>query len=337
MGERFPLGKLPNAVLAELLAKVEIRDPRVVVGPGIGLDAAVIDIGERYLVAKTDPITFATDALGWYAVHVNANDVACMGAAPRWFLGSLLLPEGAERGQAEQVFEQITRACRGLSVELVGGHTEITHGIDHAILVGCMLGEVERDGLHSAADAQAGDAVLLAGGVPIEAVSIIARERAQALQERFSDEYLERCRQFLFDPGISVVPAARLALASGEVHAMHDPTEGGLAAGLWELAQAGGVAIEVRETDLPVLPEGRALCEALGLDPLASIASGALLLTAPADQAGPIVAALTGAGIECRVVGSVVAGEPAVYLHGVDGRQVLPLPARDEIAKLFDA
>lgn len=338
MTERFPLGKLPNRVLGELLGKLDIQDPRVVVGPGVGLDAAVLDLGERYLVAKTDPITFATDWLGWYAVHVNANDLACMGATPFWFLGTLLLPEGADRREAEQVFEQIGQACETLGVELVGGHTEITHGIDHPILVGCLLGEVDKDRLITAAGAQAGDAVLLTGGVPIEAVSIIARERAEALQERFSEEYLERCRQFLFEPGISVVRAAQVAMANGEVHAMHDPTEGGLATGLWELAQASGQRIEVQREHIVVLPEGQALCEALGLDPLASIASGALLLTAPAGQAAQLCTALEREAIACQEVGRVVgAGEPAVVMYESGEARPLPLPERDEIARLFES
>ncbi len=337
MGERFPLGKLPNRVLSELLAKIDIQDPRVVVGPGVGLDAAVIDFGERYLVVKTDPITFATDWLGWYAVHVNANDLACMGATPSWFLGTLLLPEGAEREQAQQVFDQIRQACQALEVELVGGHTEITHGIDHPILIGCLLGEVEKARLVTAAGARAGDAVLLAGGVPIEAVSIIAREKAEALKDRFNDDYLERCRRFLFEPGISVVKAARLAQDSGEIHAMHDPTEGGLATGLWELAQASGLRIEVRRRDIAVLPEGQALCDAMGLDPLASIASGALLLCLPADEAGRVCSALERESLACQVVGEVIeAGEPEVVIHDQDGTSQLPLPDRDEIAKLFE-
>ncbi|MFQ6019121.1 MAG: AIR synthase related protein, partial [Dehalococcoidia bacterium] len=82
------VGKLPHELLAQLLAKVRRRDPRVVVGPTPGEDAAVIDLGQRLLVAKSDPITFATDLIGWYAVHVNANDVACMGAKPAWFLAT---------------------------------------------------------------------------------------------------------------------------------------------------------------------------------------------------------------------------------------------------------
>lgn len=339
MSDRFPLGKLPNQLLAELLGRIGTQDPRVVVGPGVGLDAAVIDIGDRYLVAKTDPITFASDWLGWYAVHVNANDLACFGATPRWFLATLFLPQGAGRQLVETIFDQITQACQALEIELVGGHTEITHGIDHPLLVGCLLGEVERDGLVTAAGAEPGDAVLLAGGIPVEAVAILARERSEALRDQFDAAYLERCRNFLFEPGISVVQAAETALATGQVHAMHDPTEGGLATGLWELAQAAGQMIEVDRESIPVLPEGQALCQAMGLDPLASIASGALLLTTAADQASQVVEALERAGTAGTHIGRVIAaeGKPAVVMVDRTGRHLLALPERDEIARLFES
>ena len=90
----LPVGKLPAEPLERLLDKYVPDDPRVVVGPRVGEDAAVIDMGDRYLVATTDPITFATDELGWYALHVNANDLAVRGARPRWFLATCSCPRG---------------------------------------------------------------------------------------------------------------------------------------------------------------------------------------------------------------------------------------------------
>ena len=138
----FPVGKLPAQMLAELLAKSAPVDRRVLLGPGVGLDCAVIDLENgNCLAAKSDPITFATDEIGWYAVHVNANDVATTGAAPRWFLATLLLPEGqTDAALVEAIFGQMRAACGEIGATLVGGHTEITLGIDRPIVVGAMLG-----------------------------------------------------------------------------------------------------------------------------------------------------------------------------------------------------
>ena len=142
----IPIGKLPVHLLRSLIGRHTSSDPRVVVGPGVGEDAAVIDMGDRLLVAKTDPVTFATDEIGWYAVHVNANDIACCGATPQWFLATLWLPEHSTTAELiESIFAQVSDACRALGVSLCGGHTEITYGLDRPIVVGQMLGEADRD------------------------------------------------------------------------------------------------------------------------------------------------------------------------------------------------
>ena len=333
------MGKLPSDLLAQLLGNISGGDPRVIAGPAVGVDAAVIDMGDRYLVAKTDPITFATDLVGWYAVHVNANDVACMGGTPRWFLATLLMPEDqANEALATSIFKQITQACKVLDIALVGGHTEITFGIDRPIVMGCMLGEVEPQRLLTPEGIEAGDAVILAGGIPIEATAIIAREQADDLEGKYEAEFLARCANFLVEPGISIVAAAQTAQTAGEVHAMHDPTEGGLATGLWELAQSSRTALEVEEMAIQVLPEGQILCQHYGLDPLSSIASGALLIAATTESSDQIVAALEGKGISAAVIGEVIAhAEPKVTLNSAGRKRELPQPARDEITKLFES
>ena len=331
----YPLGKLPPDVLAALLSRYPNRDPRVVIGPRPGEDAAAIDMGETYLTVKTDPITFATDEIGWYAVNVNANDIAAMGAKPEWFMLTLLLPGGqTTRSGVEAIFAQTASACEALGVTMIGGHTEMTYSLDRPIAVGVMLGTVAKDRLVATAGAQAGDAVIVTKGVPIEATAIIAREKADALKGRFSGEFIERCAGYLHDPGISVVRDAQIACGAGRVHAMHDPTEGGLLNGLWELAEAAGKRLRVEPTPA-ILDDGHRLCEALGLDPLGAIASGALLLTAHPDDAQAITRALSAEGIPAFAIGRVEDGPPFVVTDSRTG-QTVARPARDEIARLFE-
>jgi len=140
-------GKLPHALLAEMLGRLPKGDSRVIVGPGVGEDAAVVEVGERFLVVTSDPITFATDLIGWYAVQVNANDVAVMGADPKWFLGTLLLPLGATEADIGLAFDQVVEVCRSLDITLIGGHTEVTPSVHRPVLIGCMLGETTRERL----------------------------------------------------------------------------------------------------------------------------------------------------------------------------------------------
>lgn len=334
-GAVLPVGKLSGAFLARLFAKHVTLDARVVLGPRVGEDAAVIDMGDRYLVATTDPITFVTEDLGWYALVVNANDVAVRGAAPRWFLATCLLPAGGATEQSvEELFGQLGAACRELGVSLVGGHTEVTHGLDRPLVVGTMLGEVARDRLVTTGGARVGDALLLTKGIPLEGTSIIARVRAEELARRGYDEaFLARARAYL--ARLSIVPDARLATELAPIHAMHDPTEGGLATALWELAEAAGVGVRVEAERVPVLPEGRALCDEFGLDPLGTIASGALLMALDPGDAGTVLRGLARAGIEGALVGEVVAREAGVTLVRDGRRGELPVFPQDEITRLF--
>lgn len=332
----LPVGKVPADVLRRCLARNRVADPRVVVGPRIGEDAAVIDFGATYLVAKTDPITFATDRIGWYAVHINANDIATMGARPRWFLGTALFPEGeADEALVEGVFEDIRSSCRRLGIELVGGHMEIAYGVPRTIVIGQMLGEVAKDKLVRNENARPGDDVLLTKGIAVEATAIIAREKGEALAGEFDEAFLGRCRDFLTDPGISVLDEALAANAAAPVHAMHDPTEGGLATGLRELAEAAGCGIRVFGDRIRVFPESRALCARLGLDPLGVIASGALLIaTAPADTE-TVLNALSARGITAGVIARLTAKSDGVKIESGGVARDLPSFPADEIAKIF--
>jgi hydrogenase maturation factor len=334
----LPVGKLPPALLERLISKYVQPDPRMVVGPGIGRDAAVLDLGDRDLVAKTDPVTFATDEIGWYAVHVNANDVACCGAVPRWFLATLLLPEHhTTEPLAEAIFRQIAEACRALDITLCGGHTEVTYGLQRPIVVGHLLGEVSPERLVRPGGVRSGDQVILTKGIAIEGTSLLARERRQALAQTLSQAQLDRCLELLHVPGISVVREATLAMEAGGVHALHDPTEGGLATGLWELAQAAGVGWLIEEALIQILPECELLCRHFRLDPLGLIASGSLLIAADPDATDGIVARLTDEGIHAAVIGSAVAAEQGCLLRSSDGRlRSLPRFDRDEITRVLD-
>ena len=166
-------GKLPLELLSELLDRVRSDDPRVVLGPSPGEDAALIDMGDRYLVAKSDPITFATELIGWYLVQVNSNDLAVMGATPRWLLATVLLPEGTHPDAVRAVFEQLQEACSTLGVSLVGGHTEITYDLPRPLAVGALLGEVDKEDVVLTSGARPGDAVVLTKGVAIEGTAIL--------------------------------------------------------------------------------------------------------------------------------------------------------------------
>lgn len=333
----LPLGKLPAGLLEHLLSKAPQHDPRVVLGPGIGLDCAVIDNGSNLWVFKAEPITFVTADIGWYAIQIAANDIATTGAVPRWYLATLLLPERKTTAHlVETITQQAYRACEQIGVSIIGGHTEITYGLDRPILIGTMIGEVERENLVTPRGAAPGDAILLTKGIPIEATAILAREFPDRLNHVLSQAEIEAAQQFLYSPGISVLQDARIATAAGRVNAMHDPTEGGLAAALWELAQASGNRLVIHPESI-LIPElsGR-ICREFQLDPLATIASGALLLTAQPGEAEKIRQALASKQIACEIIGRVETGQPEVVIESTGEQALLARPARDEITKVYE-
>jgi hydrogenase maturation factor len=330
------VGKFPAALLERMLAKIVTQDSRVVVGPRVGEDAAVIDMGEKLLVAKSDPITFATNRIGWYAVQVNANDVACTGGTPRWFMVTLLVPERFSEAESEEIFNQTLEACQALGITLVGGHSEVTYGIDRPIVLGSMLGEVDRGHLIRTSGAQEGDSIVLTKGIAIEGTALLAREqREQLLKAGVIPETIDKAATFLTCPGISVIKEAHIAVTSARVHCLHDPTEGGLVTGLREIAWASGLGLAVEEGSIPVLPECQVICDALGLNPLGLLASGALLITLPAADVPGLLATLEREGIDGWEIGQMIAPEEGLVKIGYQGEVPLPDFSRDEVARYF--
>jgi hydrogenase expression/formation protein HypE len=332
----LPPGKLPSGLLNAMLERYVRDDPSVIIGPGVGRDAAVLAFGDRALVVKSDPITFATQDAGRYLVNVNANDIACMGATPRWLLVTALLPETSTTSQlVEDLFASLASACDELGILLVGGHSEITIGLERPILVGLMLGDASPTELLDLRRAHPADAVVLCSGIAIEGTAILAQEARQALSS-LPPDLLEAATRLIDSPGISVVPAARALRNAGiPVRGLHDPTEGGLMTAVAELAAAAGLGVEVEREQIPVLPETQAICEALDLDPLGLIASGALLAVVPPEHVSGTLDALRGSGINAAHIGTMLSwNEPnRLIVSGV--ARPLPSFAVDEIARYF--
>jgi hydrogenase expression/formation protein HypE len=339
---RKPLkaGKLEIDILKGLLEKYTLVDPQVVIGPKIGEDAAVIDLGKRtnhYWVVTSDPITFTTDEIGYYGVVVNLNDVATMGAVPKWFLATLLFPRGSDLRLIERIFSQIHHACRQFGISFIGGHTEITPKIPRMILCGHMIGEVKKDRLVTTSGARVGDILLLIKGVCIEGTSIIAREKGTELLARgMHPSLIQKAKSFIFNPGIDVLRAARIACDSVPVHSMHDPTEGGLISGIVEMASASEKEFEVDLEKVYIYEESRVLCKAFGLNPLGVIASGALLLTSSPSDLSTLQKAFEESSIPFQAIGQVKKGPGRVLrIDGKRRKELKSLPS-DEILKIYD-
>ena len=335
-GEPLPVGKLPSDLLAAFLQALPATDPSVLVGARYGEDAAVVKVGEHYLVMALDPVTLSREP-GRIAVQVNANDVAVMGAEPRWLLAAIILPPGSTAAGAQAVLEQLRQGCAGLGVVLIGGHTEISPSVTQPVVAACMIGEVAADQLVTSSGARPGDSVLLAGPIAVEGTGILAGEYAPVLRARGVPERLiEEGAALLDDPGISVMPAVRALMASIRPRAMHDLTEGGLLSTLRELATASGAGLRIEAERIPVLPVCQAVCAALDLDPLGLLASGSLLAALAPDHGQAAQEVLADAGIASAVIGRIVPAADGMTLVRAGIEEPLPEVERDELARWVD-
>jgi hydrogenase maturation factor len=294
----------------------------------VGEDACAIELPAGTLVASTDPITFTAVEAGALAVAVGANDVAVTGARPRWFLATVLLPPGTGEDALRELFGGLQRALADVGAHLVGGHTEVTPAVSRPVVVGQMLGLVEH-ALVSSGGARVGDVVIQIGPVPVEGAAVLAAEAAGEVLDGLDGATLAAARGALRNPGISVVEPALLAARLG-ASALHDPTEGGLAGGLHELAYASGVRLRVDEGAVLWFEPGLALCRAVGADPWATLASGAVVAAFAAGRAEAALAGLAERGFAAARIGAV---EPGAGLVGREG--AIAWPDRDEVARLL--
>ncbi|HET7093710.1 MAG TPA: AIR synthase-related protein [Thermomicrobiales bacterium] len=324
-------GKLPPALLGHLLASYRAIDPSVIVGPGVGRDAAVVEVDGRLLVVATDPITFATRHAADHLVDVNANDLACLGATPRWLLVTALFHEGIAAAEVEAEFAALARASARRGVSLVGGHSEIVAGLDRTILVGLMIGETTAAKLVKPGGARPGDRLILTKGLAIEGTALLARELADRLAPLIGAEVVQNSASLLADPGISIVADALTMCEVGGVTALHDPTEGGLAMAAREVGAAAGCGVRLDRAALPILPETHAIAAALGLDPIGMLASGSLLVAARPEAAPRLLAASRAAGVPATEIGEVVPADIGFILVEPDGVRPLPQFETDEV------
>ena len=311
----------PDDLLAHVFGRTGEADETVIQGPAYGEDAAAIAVPEGTLVVSSDPISLAASQVGTLGVHVACNDVAASGADPRWLTVVLMLPE-----PDEAVLESITRdldeAAADLDATIVGGHTEYVDALERPLVSLTAMGIGE---FVSTSGAEPGDRVLLTKAAAIEGTAILAADFGDELG--IASEVLERAEAYLSE--LSVVPDARVLREYAT--AMHDPTEGGIAAGLYELAHASGVRLEADREAIPIRAETRRLCDAAGVDPLRIFGSGALLATIPEVDVDAALADLEQAGLEAAEIGVVREGEPALRI----GDEAIDEPVEDDCYPLW--
>ncbi len=315
-------GKLsPETLLETVFSRIGAVDEAVIQGPADGEDAAAISFGDETLVVSSDPISLAASHVGRLGVYIACNDVAVSGVDPRWLTAVVMLPDKAS---LEPVIDDIDRAATELGVAVVGGHTEYVDALERPLVCLTAFGTGE---FLPTGGANPGDKLILTKGAAIEGTAILAADFGEELG--VDQAVCDSAETFLEE--ISVVPDARILRQ--HANAMHDPTEGGVAAGLQELARASGVRLVVDRERILVRPETQRLCKAAGVDPLRIFGSGAVLASVPESAVDAVRTELDAHDIPAAVIGDVLTGEPALVLDG----EPLHDPITDELYPLWEA
>ncbi|MDH7595786.1 MAG: AIR synthase family protein [Candidatus Bathyarchaeia archaeon] len=330
---RLPVGKIPVDILQHVVFRhLGAKRKEVLLGPKVGVDGAIIEVGNKALITSMDPITGALERIGWLAVNVNANDVATFGVRPTLFASCILLPEKAPKETIETICKQMNTAAKKLEIAIIGGHCETTPGIRHPIVVGNAMGIAEKNRYVTSSSAKPGDALILTKGAGIEGTAILAADKREQLEKQFSAAFLKKAANFY--SYISVVEDAMRAFEAGGVTAMHDPTEGGVAGGIHELADASNVGVQVFETKIPIHRETLEICSFFKIDPLQLIGSGGLLIAAKKNCAENILAALKEHEIEASIIGELLKDKEKRVIVKKDGvKKPLVRPLSDHLWK----
>jgi hydrogenase maturation factor len=324
------LGKVPPRVLRQIVFRnLGAPSNRVLVGPGIGVDNTVISLDGVRIIVSSDPVTGARENLGRIGVDVSTNDVALSGARPEFLLVSLILPPGAREENIRRIMRQASLEARRLGVSIVGGHTEYAEIVRNPVFVGTAIGWTKRKKIITSGGAKPGDDIVIVGEAGVEGTSILASDLRKKLKEKgVPPAVLKRASRLV--KSISVVKQA--LIAADYVSAMHDPTEGGVLGGIYEICEASGAGCLVNLSSIPVRKETKIICEKLSLDPLKLISSGTLLATVSRNKTRKLVEELSEKGFRATVIGRITKSRRRI---GLLGREEIRMdePPQDELWK----
>jgi hydrogenase expression/formation protein HypE len=319
------IGKLPNDVLKNIvISKIDKINKDVLVGPSVGEDCSIIDFGEEVCVLTTDPITAAQNNAGRIGVHVCCNDIASAGVKPLGVLVTILAPPSSEIDDIKKIMEEVNEVCGELSIDVLGGHTEITDAVNRMVLSITAIGKGKKSEYITTGGANVDDDVIVTGCAGLEGTSIIANDYYEYLRKKIDEKVLIDAQHLL--KSISVVKVGMIASNFG-VTAMHDATEGGILGAIWEVAEASSKGVLVHEDKIPIKDETIEICRELNINPYKLISSGCMIITCKDGR--KLCEVFEKNGIEANVVGKITNERKVINKKGVEIE--IDAPESDEI------
>lgn len=328
------IGKVTgNALKRSVLKPIENRRDEVICGAGVGADCAIFAVPERNFAAScVQEAAVAGKADMGRLIGRCANSLAAAGGSPIAAMISLALPESAEESQLKELMVAAEAACKQLNMQIVGGHTTVSRAVNCAFATVTVYGAVPTDRKKAEVTQKAapGQDVVISKWIGLEGTALLAAKYKDSLLTRYPAYLVEEAEGFL--RYLSVIPEAAVAVKSG-VCAMHDASEGGILAALWELAERSGVGLTIDLKKLPIRQETVEICEHTGANPYILLSGGSLIMTTEDGQG--LVQALKDAHIPAVIVGKITDSKDRLILNDEEVRY-MDRPAVDDIYLRMD-
>lgn len=325
------LGKVSDSILKRtVLKQIKFKRDEIVSGAGIGEDCALFTCSaDEMMVSCMQEAAVATPADMERLVIKCANNLATSGAEPIACMVTYILPERATEEKLKKLMESASATAKNLGMQIAGGQTSVSPYVLQKLAVVTGYGKVKKDNYRTTKGAKPGQDIVISKWIGLEGTSILANRKAEELQSRYPLYLIEEAKGF--DKYMSIIPEAATAMKSG-VCVMHDASEGGIMAALWELADSSGVGLTIELKKLPIRQETVEVCEFCNANPYELLSGGCLVMTAQDGDA--LVEALNREGIPAVVVGKITDSNDRV-IYNEDEKRFLDKPKMDEIHRFY--
>ncbi len=328
------IGKVSESVLKRsVLRQLKTKNENVLCGAGVGDDCAIFAFseGENLATCMQEGVVYLcgkADAAGSVCAEEQTdvqlkevtdmsqimqkcvNNLVASGAVPFAAMVTLLLPETIEEPQIKQLIAEAECICKAYSMQIAGGQTRVCAAVTAPVVTITGYGKISGEDYRTASNAKAGQDIVISKWIGLEGTALLADRNREQLLGRYPEYLVDEAAAF--DRYLSIVPEAATAMKSG-VCAMHDASEGGIFAALWELAEGAGVGLTIDLKKLPLRQETVEVCECCNVNPYELKSGGCLVMTTE-DGLG-LVAALEAEGIPAVVVGKLTDSNDRIIMN----------------------
>lgn len=324
------LGKVSDSVLKRsVLKNIKKRRNEMAIGAGLGEDCAIFSLSSSSLVSTcVSQAVVSGEKDAARLLQKVLNNLACSGVAPLGVMLSITLPESAREIRIKEIMAGAESVAAPANIQIMGGHTTVSPHVTKTIVSAVGYGYSDGKGL-TTKGIRPGMDIVVSKWIGLEGTALLAKHAEEELKKRYPAYMIDEA--ICFEQCLSILPEAAVAVSSGTRH-MHDVSEGGIFAALWELAESSGVGLEIELRRLPIRQETVEVCEFLGVNPYELLSGGALLMVT--EDGNGLVEKLLDAGINAVVVGKTTDNNDKIIYNGEEKR-FMDKPAMDEIHRFI--